>query len=130
MSNEQAIFNQIKWNEQGLISCVAQCHSTQRVLMVAWMNEDALRETLRRQELVYWSRSRAKLWHKGESSGNTQKLIHLQLDCDGDCLLAQVEQSGNIACHTGTNSCFFREYQAGEWTIVEKPIKNPEDIYT
>jgi len=105
---------EISFNQDGLVPCIAQCHST-----------------LEKQEAVYWSRSRQKLWHKGEQSGHTQKLKSLQVDCDGDTLIAMVEQIGGIACHTGTHSCFFRAIAQddADWRVIEHPIKSSDEIY-
>ena len=99
--------------------------------MMAWMNRESVEQTLSKGEAVYWSRSRQQLWHKGETSGHIQKIHSVQIDCDGDTLLLSVEQKGDIACHTGTNSCFFREYDESseDWRIIEKPLKSSEDIY-
>jgi len=122
---------EISFNQDGLVPCIAQCHQTGRILMMAWMNKDAIISTLEKQEAVYWSRSRQKLWHKGEQSGHTQKLKSLQVDCDGDTLIAMVEQIGGIACHTGTNSCFFRAIAQDDtdWRVIEHPIKSSDEIY-
>ena len=100
----------VTWNEQGLVPVIAQEVGTGDVLMMAWMNRDALLETLRRGEAVYWTRSRQKLWHKGEESGHTQKVKEIRLDCDGDTILLLVEQKDGIACHTGAHSCFFQKW--------------------
>lgn len=120
----------LAWNEQGLMPAIAQDVSTGRVLMVAWMNREALQLTLDETRAVYWSRSRQQLWRKGESSGNTQTLIELSIDCDQDAILMKVEQQGGIACHTGRESCFYRTYKNGEWQITDTVIKNPDEIYT
>lgn len=108
---------------------IAQDHLTEKVLMFAWMNRDALAQTVASGEAVYWSRSRARLWRKGEESGHVQKVKSLALDCDGDVLLLRVDQAGGIACHTGRQSCFFRELRQGEWVVRDPVIKNPEQIY-
>ncbi len=120
----------IRWNDAGLIPAIAQDAASGRVLMLAWMNADALAQTLATGEAVYWSRSRAKLWHKGENSGHTQKVRDIQLDCDGDTLLLKVEQVGGIACHTGHQSCFFRSIRDGELTEIEPVLKSPGEIYS
>ena len=108
----------------------AQDANSKKVLMMAWMNSDALIATLEKSEAVYWSRSRQRLWHKGETSGHIQKVKDVRLDCDGDTLLLMVEQIGGIACHTGRESCMYQQYSASDgWVSVEAPLKNPEDIY-
>lgn len=119
----------LAWNEQGLMPAIAQDAETGRVLMVAWMNADALEHTLNEGQVVYYSRSRQSLWHKGESSGNTQTLKELRIDCDQDVILMTVEQKGGIACHTGRESCFYRVYKDGQWTTTEEVIKSPEELY-
>jgi phosphoribosyl-AMP cyclohydrolase len=126
------IADAIQWDRDGLVPVIAQERGTQDVLMVAWMNREALAETARRGEAVYWSRSRQRLWHKGESSGHVQQVHEMRLDCDGDVLLLQVTQRGHdpgIACHTGRHSCFFRRWENGEWHSVEPVLKDPEAIY-
>lgn len=127
--NSTAWLDQIKWSEDGLVAAVAQDHHTQQVLMVAWMNRDALALTVAEKRAVYWSRSRQQLWRKGDSSGHIQKLHDLRLDCDGDTLLLSVEQIGGIACHTGRVHCFYRQWRDGQWQDVDPIIKNPSDIY-
>ena len=121
--------NKVNWSDDGLVSVVAQEASSGRVLMVAWMNREALRLTVETSEAVYWSRSRKKLWHKGEESGHVQKIKEIRMDCDGDVLLLTVEQAGGIACHTGRHNCFFNKLENGQWAVVEPVIKNPEEIY-
>ena len=108
---------------------IAQDAETGRVLMFAWMNRESLKLTVEKGEAVYYSRSRQKLWHKGEESGHTQKIKSLRLDCDGDVILMDIEQVGGIACHTGRESCFFKEFKDGEWHAVDAVIKDPKDIY-
>lgn len=120
---------QIKWTDDGLVPAIAQDAETGRVLMFAWMNRESLSLTVEKGEAVYYSRSRQKLWHKGEESGHTQKVKSLRLDCDGDVITMKIEQTGGIACHTGRESCFYREFQNGEWVTVDEVIKDPEDIY-
>ncbi|MEI7532352.1 MAG: phosphoribosyl-AMP cyclohydrolase [Betaproteobacteria bacterium] len=115
-------FQKIKWNEQGLIPVIAQEIDSNDVLMMAWMNHDALLATLEKGQAVYWSRSRKKLWHKGEESGHFQNIRGVYLDCDGDTLLIKVEQVGGIACHTGTHSCFFSELNIARETSAWKKI--------
>lgn len=120
----------IKWSADGLIPAIAQDKNSGKILMVAWMNREALKRTVETGEAVYWSRSRNKLWHKGEESGHTQKISAIRLDCDEDILLLSVEQKGGIACHTGRQSCFFRQLKNGEWIVTEPIIKDPSHIYT
>ena len=121
---------EIRFNEEGLIPAIAQDHQSGRVLMLAWMNRNSLQTTIETKKLTYWSRSRQKIWVKGEESGNEQNLVSMQLDCDGDVLLIKVKQKGNVACHTGRNSCFYRELSENGWETVEPVIKNPEEMYT
>jgi phosphoribosyl-AMP cyclohydrolase len=123
------MLDQVSWNEKGLVAAIAQEASTGRVLMMAWMNSDALAESLESGYATYWSRSRAQIWRKGESSGNRQKIQAVELDCDGDTVLLKVEQQGGIACHTGRNSCFFRRAEDGNWIVTEPVLKSPEEIY-
>jgi phosphoribosyl-AMP cyclohydrolase len=120
---------QLRWNEEGLVPAIAQDASSGRVLTLAWMNRAALRETVRRGEAVYWSRSRSKLWRKGEESGHAQKVKELRLDCDADALLLSVEQIGGIACHTGRERCFFRRLEDGRWVSTDPVLKDPALIY-
>ncbi|MDR3298685.1 MAG: phosphoribosyl-AMP cyclohydrolase [Candidatus Accumulibacter sp.] len=119
----------IKWDENGLIPAIAQDAATGRVLTLAWMNRKSLQETVSRGRAVYWSRSRRRLWVKGEKSGHFQKLKSIRADCDGDALLLAVEQVGGIACHTGREGCFFRELQNERWVSVDPVLKNPQEIY-
>ena len=128
MSSESWL-SKINWSEQGLIPVIAQEADTGKVLMFAWMNAEALKLTVEKGEAIYWSRSRQKLWHKGEESGHTQKVIDIFLDCDEDVLLITVEQTGGIACHTGRQSCFFQKLDRDEWVVAAPVIKNPEEIY-
>jgi phosphoribosyl-AMP cyclohydrolase len=121
--------NKINWSEDGLLPAIAQDAKTGEILMVAWMNRDALKRTVETGEAVYWSRSRKKLWHKGEESGHTQKVVELRLDCDEDVLLMKIEQVGGIACHTGRRSCFFQKLENGRWVSVEPVLKDPHEIY-
>lgn len=121
--------DEVPWDEHGLIAAVAQDAASGRVLTVAWMNRDALRETAARREAVYWSRSRQKLWRKGEESGHVQRLRELRLDCDADAVLLRVEQVGGIACHTGRESCFFRKLENGRWVTIDPVLKDPSLIY-
>jgi phosphoribosyl-AMP cyclohydrolase len=119
----------IKWDADGLVPAIAQDYQTGRILMMAWMNREALQLTANENRAIYWSRSRGKLWRKGEESGHVQKLHELRLDCDADVIILMVEQLGGIACHTGRQSCFYRVYAQGEWKIVEPVIKDPAAIY-
>jgi phosphoribosyl-AMP cyclohydrolase len=121
--------NKINWSADGLVTAVAQEADSGRVLMVAWMNREALRLTAETGEAVYWSRSRKRLWHKGEESGHVQKIKEIRLDCDGDVLLLMVEQAGGIACHTGRHNCFFNKLENDQWTVAEPVIKDPKEIY-
>ena len=121
--------DEISWNKDGLVAAIAQDHRTGKILMQAWMNRESLALTIEKQVAVYWSRSRGKLWRKGESSGHVQKLIECRLDCDGDSILLLVEQQGGIACHTGRESCFYRKLDAGLWQVVEPVLKDPDAIY-
>jgi phosphoribosyl-AMP cyclohydrolase len=113
----------------GLITAIAQDFATGEILMVAYMNEAAYRATLERGEVVYWSTSRNELWHKGESSGNTQRLVALRVDCDGDALVLQVEQKGGAACHTGRRSCFYRLHEGAGWQTTMEPLFDPDQVY-
>ncbi len=119
----------INWSTDGLVPAIAQDAVTGRVLMVAWMNRDALLLTWQKSEAVYWSRSRKKLWHKGEESGHIQKVREIRLDCDADVILLQIEQQGGIACHTGRESCFFTRLEQGKWVEVDEVLKSPDEIY-
>lgn len=121
--------DEIKWNADGLVPVIVTDESTARVLMFAWMNREALSRTAETGQAVYWSRSREKLWRKGEQSGHVQYVREIRLDCDEDAVLLIVEQQGGIACHTGRQSCFFRKLQDGQWRIVEPVIKDPAEIY-
>lgn len=125
----QQLIEQVSWNEKGLVAAIAQDATTNQVLMMAWMNAEALSLTLKEQRAIYFSRSRNKLWRKGESSGHIQELVDIRLDCDGDTLLLKVNQLGGIACHTGRKSCFHLQPNDEKWQPVEPVIKNPEDIY-
>jgi phosphoribosyl-AMP cyclohydrolase len=120
--------DEIKWTEDGLVPAIAQLESG-KVVMFAWMNRESLKLTLEKGEAVYWSRSRNKLWHKGEESGHTQKILSIKADCDKDVLLLTIQQHGGIACHTGREGCFYNELQCSEWQAVEPVLKDPETIY-
>ena len=124
-----SFLDDVPWNEHDLVAVVTQDHATGKVLTVAWMNREALAETVKRGEAVYWSRSRKKLWRKGEESGHVQKVRELRLDCDADAILLQVEQVGGIACHTGHERCFFRKLEDGRWVEAEPVLKDPALIY-
>jgi phosphoribosyl-AMP cyclohydrolase len=119
----------VRWDERGLVPAIAQDAATGRVLMLAWMNREALAATLAEGVAVYWSRSRGRLWRKGETSGHTQRVRELRLDCDGDTVLLRVEQTGGIACHTGRERCFFRRYEHGQWLVDEPVLRSPDAIY-
>ena len=121
--------DQVKWTDDGLVPAIAQDEKTGRILMMAWMNRESLSMTAEKNEAVYFSRSRNKLWHKGESSGHIQKVKSIRLDCDADVIVLQVEQLGGIACHTGRESCFYSELKNNEWQVVEPVLKDPKDIY-
>jgi phosphoribosyl-AMP cyclohydrolase len=124
-----AWLDEVPWNKDGLIAAVAQDAASGRVLTVAWMNREALEQTAEKGEAVYWSRSRRRLWRKGEQSGHVQKVRELRLDCDADAVLLQVEQVGGIACHTGRESCFFRKLENGSWVTTDPVLKDPSAIY-
>jgi phosphoribosyl-AMP cyclohydrolase len=133
MSIKAKWLNKVKWDEHGLVPVIAQEVGTNDVLMFAWMNREALEKTVELGEAVYWSRSRKKLWHKGEESGHIQKVHEIRLDCDEDVVLLKVEQVDGIACHTGRHSCFFQKFEgsatSGEWQAVDPVLKDPESIY-
>jgi phosphoribosyl-AMP cyclohydrolase len=121
--------DEVPWGKDGLITAVAQDAASGRILMVAWMNREALAQTVARKQAVYWSRSRDRLWHKGEESGHVQKVLEVRLDCDADAVLLKVEQAGGIACHTGRESCFFRKLEDGRWVSTDPVLKDPKLIY-
>ena len=121
--------DKINWDKDGLVPVIAQERKTGKVLMFAWMNREALKLTNESKQAVYWSRSRQKLWRKGESSGHVQHVHEIRLDCDEDVILIDVEQEGGIACHTGRHNCFFKKLNDNQWEIDQPIIKNPEDIY-
>ena len=129
VSNSDEWLNEVTWNSDGLVPAIAQDAKTGTVLMMAWMNREALEATVREGSAIYWSRSRGKLWRKGESSGHTQELVDIRLDCDGDTVLLKVHQRGGIACHTGREHCFFRRLGENGWQNVEPVKKSPDDIY-
>lgn len=129
MADTSEWLEEIKWDSAGLVPVIAQDATSKRVLMFAWMNREALSQTVQTGEAVYWSRSRRRLWHKGESSGHVQRVQEMRIDCDSDVLLLLVAQTDGIACHTGRESCFYRVLNEGNWTPVDPIIKDPEDIY-
>ena len=122
--------DQITWNDQGLVPAIAQDKTTQEILMVAWMNREALSLTVAEGRAVYWSRSRKKLWRKGEESGHVQSVSEIRLDCDDDVIILKIEQLGGIACHTGRRSCFFKVLKDAKWQAVEPVLKDPKAIYS
>ena len=125
--------NKVRWDEQGLVPVIAQEATSNDVLMFAWMNREALAKTVELGEAVYWSRSRKKLWHKGEESGHIQKVKEIRLDCDEDVVLLKIEQVDSIACHTGRHSCFYQKFEGGlndgDWEVTDPVLKDPESIY-
>lgn len=129
MTEPSALAQQIKWNEQGLVPAIAQDWQTGEVLMLAWMNSDALELSIRERRAIYWSRSRRALWRKGEESGHVQQLKELRIDCDADTILMKVEQVGGIACHTGRRSCFYRVLEDGDLRVTDEVLKRPDEIY-
>ena len=124
-----SFLDQIKWNQAGLVPVVTIEVDSRRILMQAWANREALQATVDEGFAVYRSRSRAKLWKKGEQSGNTQRVVEVYLDCDNDSLCYEVRQAGGIACHTGRESCFFQKYEEGKWLVAEPVLKDPSSIY-
>ena len=121
--------DEIRWTDDGLVPVIAQQAETGKILMFAWMNPESLALTVAEGYAVYWSRSRSRLWRKGEESGHQQKIISIHLDCDEDVILLKIEQEGGIACHTGRESCFYRSLIDGQWQAVEPVLKDPEAIY-
>ena len=121
--------DEIKWNGDGLVSVIVQEQYSNKILMSAWMNREALIATVETGQATYWSRSRRKLWRKGEQSGHVQHVKEIRLDCDGDAILLIVEQQGGIACHTGRRSCFFRKLQGRQWDVIDPVVRDPADIY-
>ena len=124
-----SFLDEVPWNEHDLVAVVTQEVNSGRVLTVAWMNREALSRTVESGEAVYWSRSRKRLWRKGEESGNVQKVVEVRLDCDADAILLRVEQAGGIACHTGRESCFFRKLENGKWVTTDPVLKDPSLLY-
>jgi phosphoribosyl-AMP cyclohydrolase len=129
MSQTGNLTSDIRWNEQGLVPAIAQDWQTGEVLMLAWMNREALELTISESRAIYWSRSRQAIWRKGEESGHIQKLIELRIDCDADTVLMKVEQLGGIACHTGRRSCFYRKREPDGWLVTDETVRSPDDIY-
>ena len=121
--------DEVPWDKDGLVPVITQDFSSGRVLTLAWMNREALAEAAKSRQAVYWSRSRKKLWRKGEESGHTQKVREIRLDCDSDAILLRVDQIGGIACHTGRESCFFRKLENGSWVTTDPVLKDPAVIY-
>ena len=121
--------DEIHWNSEGLVPAIAQGAASGKVLMVAWMNREAMAETAATGRAVYWSRSRGRLWRKGEESGHVQHVVEMRLDCDEDVVLLQVEQEGGISCHTGREHCFFKKLIDGKWVTVDPVIRDPREIY-
>jgi phosphoribosyl-AMP cyclohydrolase len=121
--------NMVKWTDEGLVPAIAQDAQDGTILMVAWMNREALDLTAREGRAVYWSRSRRKLWRKGEESGHEQLVMEIRLDCDNDVVMLRVQQRGGIACHTGRRSCFFQRLEGDRWVTVEPVLKDPDAIY-
>lgn len=128
-TNENSFLDKVKWDKDGLIPAIAQDQKTGRILMMAWMNRESLQLTAEKRQAVYWSRSRSKLWHKGESSGHVQQVSEIRLDCDADVIVLQIEQCGGIACHTGRESCFYRVLNDSKWQTVDPVLKDPSTIY-
>ncbi len=129
MANEQNWLDAIKWTDEGLVPVIAQESGSGKILMFAWMSRESLALTVTEGKAIYWSRSRQKLWRKGEESGHEQIIKDIRLDCDNDVVLLIVEQRGDIACHTGRKSCFFQQLQQGQWVTVEPVVKDPKQIY-
>jgi phosphoribosyl-AMP cyclohydrolase len=129
MTDSLLWLDQVRWNSDGLVPAIAQDANTGRILMMAWMNREALELTAKLKQAVYFSRSRNKLWHKGETSHHVQNVQEIRLDCDEDVIVLMVEQIGGIACHTGRESCFYRVFSNGEWQVVEPVLKDPSEIY-
>lgn len=127
---DNVFLDSIRWTEDGLVPAIAQDAKTGRILMMAWMNRESLALTAQEGQAVYWSRSRQKLWRKGESSGHTQIVSEIRLDCDEDVIVLQIEQLGGMACHTGRQSCFYRVLRDGQWVTVDPVLKDPKEIYS
>ena len=129
MKKNESWLNKVNWAQDGLVPAIAQEAASGRVLTLAWMNREALEKTVQSGEAHYWSRSRKKIWHKGEQSGNVQKVNSIRLDCDNDVILIEIQQMGGIACHTGRHSCFFQKLVDGEWVATDPVLKSPQAIY-
>lgn len=127
--NTTTLLQAVRWNDQGLVPAIAQDAANGDVLMLAWMNAEALQRTAETGRAVYWSRSRQALWSKGESSGNVQLLRELRLDCDGDTVLLRVEQLGGVACHTGRRHCFYQRWSGDNWEVTDPVLRSPESMY-
>ena len=127
--SDQSWLDEVKWTDDGLVPALAQDYKTGQILMMAWMNREALALTVKEGRAIYYSRSRKKLWRKGEESGHVQTLKEIRLDCDSDVVLMQVKQIGGIACHTGREHCFYKRYENGAWESVDPVIKDPKEIY-
>lgn len=125
----EAWLDSIAWDENGLVPAIAQDDRSGRILMFAWMNRAALAQTVATGDAVYFSRSRGRLWRKGEESGHTQRVREIRLDCDNDVVLLKIEQTGGIACHTGRPSCFYQKLVDGEWVVMDQPLKDPATMY-
>ena len=121
--------DQVKWNAEGLVPVITQDHVSKRILTQAWLNREALEATVNENRAVYWSRSRQTLWRKGEQSGNVQELVDIYLDCDNDSVCYLVEQIGDVACHTGRESCFHQKLVDGEWQVIDPVIRDPDQMY-
>lgn len=129
MANQTNWLDEVNWDANGLVPVIAQEHDTGDVVMFAWMNREALQLSSETKQAVYWSRSRNRLWRKGEESGHVQKIHEIRLDCDEDVVLLKIEQVGGIACHTGRHSCFFKKLENENWLVDQPVIKDPQEIY-
>jgi len=128
-NDERDLLDVVSWNDEGLVPVIAQQHDSGKVLMLAWMNRESLSLTIAEGRAVYWSRSRQRIWRKGEESGHVQQVREIRLDCDGDVILLAVDQAGGIACHTGRERCFYRRLDGDRWVKTEPVVKSPEEIY-
>lgn len=128
-TDSHTFLDRIKWTSDGLVPAIAQDHNSGEILMMAWMNRESLLLSVQEQRAIYWSRSRKKLWRKGEESGHVQQIKEIRLDCDNDVILLKVEQLGGIACHTGRRNCFYQKLNQGQWQAVDPVIKDPDSIY-
>jgi phosphoribosyl-AMP cyclohydrolase len=129
LSNDGGWLDEVRWGDDGLVPAIAQDCDSGKILTLAWMNREALAKSAQTGLAVYWSRSRQRLWKKGEESGHVQKIHGIYLDCDRDAIMLKVQQTGGIACHTGRASCFFHHLENDRWTVISQPLKDPEDIY-